>query len=177
MHIPCTIFLIVTPIPISNIHTPPCLGRYLVADYSLRCYDGEWQRMLPLAVFMVIFFVVGIPLLLLVILARHRVVIQKIGREIDEALAEAVVLEELGESIDIDKARALYRQVDIDNSGSIDFIEFAKFQLKHNEGQDGTSGGLADIVSKMTQSAASPGVVKSLGRKALDLMDARVGQR
>ena len=49
---------------------------------------------------------------------RYRELIKKIGREIDEALAEASLLEELGEDmVDVDKARALYRQIDIDRGG------------------------------------------------------------
>ena len=51
-------------------------------------------------------------------LHRYRELIKKIGREIDEALAEASLLEELGEDmVDVDKARALYRQIDIDRGG------------------------------------------------------------
>ena len=174
---------VVTPNPISKHllrvegESEPRTVSYLVADYSLPCYDSEWRKMLPWAVLMVVIFVVGIPVLLLGCLVRHRVVIKKIGMEIDEALAEAVVLEEMGESIDIDKARALYRQVDKDHSGSIDFPEFAKFWLNHNDGETGTSDGLADIVNMIQQSKDSPNVVESLTHKALDLMNARVGQR
>ena len=46
-------------------------GSYLVADYSLRCDDDGWQRMLPFALFMVIGFVVGVPLMLLILLCRY----------------------------------------------------------------------------------------------------------
>ena len=139
--------------PLSLLPSPAfCSPRYLVADYSLHCHDAEWNRLLPFALFMVVFFVFGVPLLLLGLLVRHRAAIMKIGRAIDEEMAEAVVLKELGETIDIDKARALYRLVDTDNSGSIDFIEFAKFQLSQNEGrrsirrtvtEDGNATGVA----------------------------------
>jgi hypothetical protein len=146
--------------------------RYLVADYSLRCYDSEWQRMLPLAIFMVVGFVVGIPLLLFIMLMRHRTAIKQIGREIDEAIDEAVVLNELGGAIDIDKARTLYRQIDTDNSGSIDFAEFAKFQLSHNSGDAVTSGGLEDILDMMMASYENDDKAagEELGRKAKALM-------
>ena len=46
-------------------------GSYLVADYSLRCDDDGWQRMLPFALFMVVGFVVGVPLMLLILLCRY----------------------------------------------------------------------------------------------------------
>ena len=135
-------------------YAPPSFSspRYLVADYSLLCHDAEWKRLLPFALFMVVFFVFGVPMLLLGLLVRRRAAIMKIGRAIDEEIAEAVVLKELGETIDIDKARALYRLVDTDNSGSIDFIEFAKFQLSQNQGrrsirrtvtEDGNATGVA----------------------------------
>ena len=94
---------------------------YLIADYSLRCHVTEWLRVLPFALFMVVFFVIGVPLLLLILLVKYRTAIKKIGRAVDEALAEAAVLNEMGANLDIDQARALYRQVDVDNSGSIDF--------------------------------------------------------
>ena len=149
---------------------------YLIADYSLRCNDAAWRRMLPLALFMVIFFVIGVPLLLLVLLVNNRTAIKKIGRAVNEALEETAVLEEMGETIDIDKARALYRNIDVDSSGSIDFAEFTKFWLNHNDREAGTSGEVADIVKKMTQRTDSP-EVKSLGRTALGLMNSRVGRR
>ena len=153
--------------------------RYLVADYSLSCDDAEWKQMLPFAILMVVFFVFGVPLFLAILLVRHRTVIKKLGRDIDETLAEAAVLEQLGESIDVDKARALYRQVDTDGSGSIDFVEFAKFWISQNDGEDdGTSGsGLADIVRLMTLSKDSPKNVESLGHQALGLMSARAGRQ
>ena len=149
---------------------------YLIADYSLRCNDAAWRRMLPLALFMVIFFVIGVPLLLFILLVNNRTAIKKIGRAVNEALEETTVLEEMGETIDIDKARALYRNIDVDSSGSIDFAEFTKFWLNHNDREAGTSGEVADIVKKMTQRTDSP-EVKSLGRTALGLMNSRVGRR
>ena len=160
------------------IYPPP--HRYLVADYSLRCHDAdgldaEWQQMLPFALFMVVFFVIGVPLLLLVLLVRNRAAIKTIGRAFDEALAEKEVLEVLGESIDIDKARALYRQVDIDHSGSIGFPEFAKFWLNHNEGEDGTSDELAKMIDTIQQESDVE-VIKTLGRKVRALSKTR-GQR
>ena len=154
-------------------HAYPIL-RYLVADYSLSCDDAEWKQMLPFAILMVVFFVFGVPLFLAILLVRHRTVIKKLGRDIDETLAEAAVLEQLGESIDVDKARALYRQVDTDGSGSIDFVEFAKFWISQNDGED--DGGLAGIVRMITQ---GNGVdeMKSLGHQALGLMSARAGRQ
>jgi hypothetical protein len=128
--------------------------------------------MLPFALFMVVFFVIGVPLLLLVLLVRNRAAIKTIGRAIDEALAEKEVLEVFGESIDIDKARALYRQVDIDQSGSIDFPEFAKFWLDHNEGEDGLSDELAEMIDTIQQERDIE-AIKTLGRKVRDLMRAR----
>ena len=135
--------------------------------------------MLPFAILMVVFFVFGVPVFLSILLVRHRNVIKKLGRNIDEALAEAAVLEQLGESIDVDKARALYRQVDTDGSGSIDFVEFAKFWISQNdEEDDGMPGsGLADIVRMITQSKDSPEKVESLGHQALGLMSARAGRQ
>ena len=107
--------------------------KYLIADYSLSCDGSEWLRLLPFAIFMVVFFVIGVPLLLLILLVKNRTAIKKIGRSVDEALAELAVLKEMGETIDIDKARALYRKIDTDNSGTIDFAEFAKFQLESED--------------------------------------------
>ena len=151
---------------------------YLVADYSLRCglKDAEWRRLLPFALFMVVFFVIGIPLLLLVLLVKHRAMIKKIGRAFDESRAEVEVLEELGENVDIDKARALYRKVDIDHSGSINFAQFTKFQLIQNEAEAETSSEMVNIVKMITKSKDSPKEVESLGRRALGLMNARVGR-
>ena len=149
--------------------------KYLIADYNRKCYDNEWLRMLPLAIFMVLFFVIGVPLLLLVLLLKYRVVIMRMGTEIDEAEAEAALVKELGsETIDVDRARALYAQVDVDHSGSIDFAEFAKFQLNQNKGEDGPSRELVDIVKRMASSKDTGEDVKSLGRKALVLMNAQV---
>lgn len=153
-------------------YPPPHTHRYLVADYSLRCHDADWQQMLPFALFMVVFFVIGVPLLLLVLLVRHRAAIKTIGRAIEEALAEKEVLEVFGESIDIDKARALYRQVDIDQSGSIDFPEFAKFWLDHNKGEDGLSDELAEMIDTIQQERDIE-AIKTLGRKVRDRMRAR----
>ena len=45
---------------------------YHVADFSLKCYEGQWLGMLLLALVVVIFFSVGIPVLLVVILWRRR---------------------------------------------------------------------------------------------------------
>ena len=128
--------------------------------------------MLPFALFMVVFFVIGVPLLLLVLLVRNRAAIKTIGRAFDEALAEKEVLEVLGESIDIDKARALYRQVDIDHSGSIGFPEFAKFWLNYNEGEDGTSDELAKMIDTIQQESDVE-VIKTLGKKVRALSKTR----
>ena len=147
---------------------------YLIADYSLRCHETEWLRLLPFALFMVVFFVMGVPLLLLILLVKYRAAIKKIGRAVDEALAEAAVLNETGAILDIDQARALYRQVDVDNSGSIDFSEFTKFWLNHNEGEDGMSGELTEIARMISQSKDSPEDVELLIHRALDLVNRRV---
>ena len=160
--------------------TPPPLPRprYLVADYSLRCDVDEWRRRLPFAIFMVIFFVIGVPLLLLILLVRYRAVIKKMGRAIDESEVEAVVLKKLGETIDIDKARALYAQVDVDHNGSIDFVEFATFWLHHIEGEgDRAFGGLTILAKKIRMNNDDPDVVKSLVDKVLAVSNDRVGNR
>ena len=146
--------------------------KYLIADYSLSCDGAEWRRLLPFAICMVVFFVIGVPLLLLILLVKYRTAIKKIGRSVDEALAEAEVLKEMGNAIDIDKARALYRKIDTDNSGTIDFAEFAKFQLESED--DGVLTRHANIV-KMILRSNDPEVMKSLAFKALGLMD--VGAR
>jgi len=54
---------------------------YLVADYSLKCYDGGWNTMLPYALLVVIGFSLGMPLFLMWQLCKHRKVIQEIGRQ------------------------------------------------------------------------------------------------
>ena len=151
---------------------------YLVADYSLRCgmKDAEWRRLLPFALFMVVCFVIGIPLLLLVLLVKHRAVIKKIGRAFDESRVEAAVLKELGENVDIDKARALYRKVDIDHNGSINFAQFTKFQLIQNEAEAETSSEMVNIVRNISR-GSDPRVMKSLADKALRLMNSRVRHR
>ena len=64
--------------------------------------------MLPFAILMVVFFVFGVPLFLSILLVRHRNVIKKLGRDIDEALAEAAVLEQLGESIDVRSSHSMF---------------------------------------------------------------------
>ena len=131
---------------------------FLVADYSLRCDDALWLRLLPFALFMVVFFVFGVPLLLLVLLMKNRAVIRQTGRDMDDAEAEAALFKELGDTIDIDKARALFRQVDTDHGGTIDFAEFAKWTVQHGGSIDVAVGGI--VPGAVTEAAGLPTVVE-----------------
>ena len=65
---------------------------YLVADYSLKCFDGPWKAMLPWAIIVVVGFSFGVPLFLLWTLCKHRKTIQKIGRQaiLDDAAKKEV---------------------------------------------------------------------------------------
>jgi len=65
---------------------------YLVADYSLKCFDGPWKAMLPWAIIVVVGFSFGVPLFLLWTLCKHRKAIQEIGRQaiLDDAAKKEV---------------------------------------------------------------------------------------
>ena len=68
---------------------------YLVADYSLECYDDTWFKMLPYAIIVTGGFSFGIPLYLLIALCRHRKAIKELGRlAIIEEKAEKAAGEE-----------------------------------------------------------------------------------
>ena len=45
---------------------------YMMADYSLECYDSTWNMMLILAIPVVVIFVLGTPFMVLIVLYRHR---------------------------------------------------------------------------------------------------------
>ena len=45
---------------------------FMVADYSLRCYDDTWNGMLVLALAVIVFFTCGVPLLSAAVLWRRR---------------------------------------------------------------------------------------------------------
>jgi hypothetical protein len=54
---------------------------YMVADYSLECYDKAWFAMLPFAVFVLAAFSVGVPAFLFVLMYNRRHVIYKISAD------------------------------------------------------------------------------------------------
>ena len=54
---------------------------YLVADYSLKCYDDDWYKLLPLAIFRVAGFAMGTPAFFTYLLRKHRVAIIEVGRQ------------------------------------------------------------------------------------------------
>ena len=70
----------------------PTVTSYLVADYSLKCFDGAWNAMLPWAIIVVVGFSLGVPLFLLWNLCKHRKAIMEIGRQaiIDDAAKKEV---------------------------------------------------------------------------------------
>ena len=69
-------------------------------------------------------------------------------------------------------------------AGTIDFVEFAKWQLSNEERDQGAHGTLADIMAKLvnradgdTEPQALVQMMKTMGQEALDLLDARGGDR
>ena len=69
-------------------------------------------------------------------------------------------------------------------AGTIDFVEFAKWQLSNEERDQGAHGNLADIMAKLvnradgvTEPQALVQMMKTMGQEALDLLDARGGDR
>ena len=64
-----------------NVKDPAVPTYYLVADYSLKCYDEDWYNLLPLAIFQVAGFAMGTPAFFMYLLRKHRVAIIEIGRQ------------------------------------------------------------------------------------------------
>lgn len=48
------------------------LQTYLLADFSLHCYDAQWRSLMPISIVMLAIYPIGIPLTLLVILLYKR---------------------------------------------------------------------------------------------------------
>ena len=64
-----------------NVKDPTVPNYYMVADYSLKCYDEEWYSLLPLAIFQVVGFAIGMPALFYFLLWRNREEIQRVARQ------------------------------------------------------------------------------------------------
>ena len=63
---------------------------YMVADYSLECYDTAWFAMLPFAVFVLAAFSIGVPAFLFVLMYNRRHVIYKISADsIEETIEDS----------------------------------------------------------------------------------------
>ena len=72
-----------------NVENPTVPTYYMVADYSITCFDDGWYELLPLATFQVVGFAIGMPALFLFLLIRHREEIkQVVRRDIADALAD-----------------------------------------------------------------------------------------
>ena len=65
----------------NNMENPTKPTYYLVADYSLECYDDDWYTLLPLAIFQVVGFAMGVPAFFMYLLRKHRVAIIKFGQQ------------------------------------------------------------------------------------------------
>ena len=65
----------------NNVENPTKPTYYLVADYSLECYDDAWYSLLPLAIFQVVGFAMGVPAFFMFLLRKNRIAIMEFGRQ------------------------------------------------------------------------------------------------
>jgi len=94
---------------------------YLVADYSLECYDDVWYAMRPYTLFVVIVFSFGLPLVFLILLLRYRKDIRMIAQldMIENSLKKMVSF------------KASFDTYDVDGDGAISPPELRKAMADH----------------------------------------------
>jgi hypothetical protein len=123
---------------------------YLVADYSIECYDGAWNAMYPYAMFVVVVFSFGLPLVLLVFLFIYQKDIIMIAQidTVEQILKKIASFKASFDVYDIDgdntisptelraamidhdmklsdaDSVALFNRVDVDDDGGISRKEF-----------------------------------------------------
>ena len=94
---------------------------YLVADYSLECYDDVWYAMRPYTLFVVIVFSFGLPFVFLILLLRYRKDIRMIAQldMIENSLKKMASF------------KASFDTYDVDGDGAISPPELRKAMADH----------------------------------------------
>ena len=145
---------------------------YLVADYSLECYCGAWNAMYPYAMFVVVCFAFGLPLVLLIFLIICRKDIQMIAQiEIVEKILKKIAsfkasfdvydidgdntisptelraaMTDHGMKLSDAENVALFNRIDVDGDGGISRKEFQYIADMFKKGAEGRRRVLLDFL-------------------------------